>query len=157
MFAFALSTGHREPERVVSLDLKKITIGQLKNTPSNETLIGQIFTDTGYRSNLCRQWGWVLRKCRNGSYFPDYGYWLGLIIVLWGGAAADLSVAWIPTLQELLLMPYCLPLLHHPAHYCILRSHKQGQPHPTGRFLPSCASIRRRPIHRSQTMRFSCP
>lgn len=49
MFAFALSAGHREPERVVSLDLKKITIGQLKDAPSNETLIGQIFADTGYR------------------------------------------------------------------------------------------------------------
>ena len=49
MFAFALSAGHREPARVVSLDLKKITIGQLKNAPSNETLIGRIFAGTGYR------------------------------------------------------------------------------------------------------------
>ncbi len=49
MFAFALSAGHRELAWVVSLDLKKITIGQLKNAPSNETLIGQIFADTGYR------------------------------------------------------------------------------------------------------------
>ena len=49
MFAFALSAGHREPARVVSLDLKKITIGQLKNAPSNETLIGWIFAGTGYR------------------------------------------------------------------------------------------------------------
>lgn len=49
MFAFALHAGHREPERVVSLDLKKITIGQLKGAPSNEALIGQIFADTGYK------------------------------------------------------------------------------------------------------------
>ena len=49
MFAFALSAGHREPERVVSLDMKKITIGQLKSAPSNETLIGRIFADTGYK------------------------------------------------------------------------------------------------------------
>ena len=49
MFAFALSAGHREPARVVSLDLKKITIGQLKNTPSNEILIGRMFAGTGYR------------------------------------------------------------------------------------------------------------
>ena len=49
MFAFALSAGHREPARVVSLDLKKITIGQLKNAPSNETLIGRIFAGAGYR------------------------------------------------------------------------------------------------------------
>ncbi len=49
MFAFSLSAGHREPGRVVSLDLKKITIGQLKDAPSNETLIRRIFADTGYR------------------------------------------------------------------------------------------------------------
>ena len=49
MFAFALSAGHREPERVVSLDLKKITIGQLKDAFSNETLIRSIFAGTGYR------------------------------------------------------------------------------------------------------------
>lgn len=49
MFAFALSAGHREPERVVSLDLKKITIGQLKDTSSNEILIGRIFAGAGYR------------------------------------------------------------------------------------------------------------
>ena len=29
LFAFALSAGHREADRVVSIDLKKITIGQL--------------------------------------------------------------------------------------------------------------------------------
>lgn len=50
MFAFALSAGHREQERVVSLDLKKITIGQLKDAPSNEALIRRIFAGTGYRA-----------------------------------------------------------------------------------------------------------
>ena len=30
LFAFALSAGHREVDRVVSIDLKKITIGQRK-------------------------------------------------------------------------------------------------------------------------------
>lgn len=49
MFAFALSAGHREEERVASIDLKKITIGQLKGQPSNEMLIGQIFNGTGYK------------------------------------------------------------------------------------------------------------
>lgn len=49
MFAFASSAGHREPERVNSIDLKKITIGQLKEAPSNEALIGQIFAGTGYK------------------------------------------------------------------------------------------------------------
>lgn len=49
MFAFALSAGRRETERVVSMDLKKITIGQLRNAPSNEKLIEQIFAGTKYK------------------------------------------------------------------------------------------------------------
>ncbi len=49
LFAFALSAGHREPDYVASIDLKKITIGQLRNAPSNERLIGQIFDGTKYR------------------------------------------------------------------------------------------------------------
>lgn len=49
LFAFALSAGHREPDRVASVDLKKITIGQLPGAPSNEKLIGQIFDGTKYK------------------------------------------------------------------------------------------------------------
>lgn len=49
MFAFASSAGHREPDRVASVDLKKITIGQLLGAPSNEELIGQIFEITKYK------------------------------------------------------------------------------------------------------------
>lgn len=49
MFAFALSAGHRERDRVVSVDLRKITIGQLYGSPSNERLIGQIFEGTKYK------------------------------------------------------------------------------------------------------------
>ena len=49
MFAFALSAGHREHDRVASIDLKKITIGQPSDAPSNERLIGQIFEGTGYK------------------------------------------------------------------------------------------------------------
>ena len=49
MFAFSLSAGHRESDRVVSVDLKKITIGQLSGAPSNEKLIGQIFDGTKFR------------------------------------------------------------------------------------------------------------
>ncbi len=49
MFAFALSAGHRENDRVVSIDLKKITIGQLRGSHSNEKLIGQIFSGTKYK------------------------------------------------------------------------------------------------------------
>ena len=43
LFAFALSAGHREVDRVVSIDLKKITIGQLPGAISNKQLIGRIF------------------------------------------------------------------------------------------------------------------
>ena len=49
MFAFALSAGHRERDRVASIDLKKITIGQLAGAPSNEPLIGHIFDGTKYK------------------------------------------------------------------------------------------------------------
>lgn len=48
LFAFSLSAGHRENDRVVSIDLKKITIGQLSGSPSAETLIKQIFEGTHY-------------------------------------------------------------------------------------------------------------
>ena len=49
MFAFASSAGHREPDRVASIDLRKITIGQLRGAPSNEALIGRIFSGTKYK------------------------------------------------------------------------------------------------------------
>ena len=49
LFAFVLSAGHREPDRVASIDLKKITIGQVAGAPSNERLIGQIFEGTKYK------------------------------------------------------------------------------------------------------------
>ena len=49
LFAFALSAGHREADRVVSIDLKKITIGQLSDAVSNAGLIEEIFCGTKYR------------------------------------------------------------------------------------------------------------
>lgn len=49
LFAFALSAGHRESDRVVSIDLKKITIGQLSGAASNAGLIGEIFRGTKYK------------------------------------------------------------------------------------------------------------
>lgn len=49
LFAFASSAGHRERDRVASIDLKKITIGQLADAPSNEALIGELFSGTKYK------------------------------------------------------------------------------------------------------------
>lgn len=49
LFAFALSAGHRERDHVASIDLKKITIGQLAGEPSNERLIRQIFDGMKYK------------------------------------------------------------------------------------------------------------
>lgn len=49
LFAFALSAGHREADRIVGMDLKKITIGPFKGAPSQERLVHQIFDKTGYK------------------------------------------------------------------------------------------------------------
>ena len=49
MFAFASSAGHRESDRVVSVDLKKITIGQCGERAGNEALIREIFDGVGYK------------------------------------------------------------------------------------------------------------
>lgn len=49
MFAFASSAGHREPDKVVSVDLKKITIGQCRGAQPNEKLVGALFDGTGYK------------------------------------------------------------------------------------------------------------
>ena len=49
LFAFALSAGHREQDKVCSIDLKKITIGQIPGASANEPLIRQIFGGTKYK------------------------------------------------------------------------------------------------------------
>ena len=46
LFGFSMAAGHREKDRVVSISLHKITIGQLKNVRSNEQLIREIFAGT---------------------------------------------------------------------------------------------------------------
>ena len=46
MFGFSMAAGHREKDRVVSISLHKITIGQLKDARSNEQLIREIFAGT---------------------------------------------------------------------------------------------------------------
>ncbi len=56
LFAFSMAAGHREKERVVSLSLHKITIGQLKDARSHEGLIREIFAGTkvkaAYQPNM---------------------------------------------------------------------------------------------------------
>ena len=49
MFGFVSSAGHRESDCVVSIDLKKITIGDLKTKASNKSLIDKIFSNTKYK------------------------------------------------------------------------------------------------------------
>lgn len=49
LFAFTSAAGHRERDRVVSVDLKKITIGQLRDAPASQQLIRQIFSGTKYK------------------------------------------------------------------------------------------------------------
>ncbi len=46
LFGFSMSAGHREKDRVVSISLHKITIGQLKGARSNEQLSREIFAGT---------------------------------------------------------------------------------------------------------------
>ncbi len=46
LFGFSMAAGHREKDRVVSISLHKITIGQLKDGHSNERLIRDIFAGT---------------------------------------------------------------------------------------------------------------
>ena len=46
MFGFSMAAGHREKDRVVSISLHKITVGQLKDARSNEQLIREIFAGT---------------------------------------------------------------------------------------------------------------
>ncbi|MDO4845146.1 MAG: 2-dehydropantoate 2-reductase N-terminal domain-containing protein [Oscillospiraceae bacterium] len=49
LFGFSMAAGHRERDRVVSVSLHRITVGQLKGNPSNEKLIRQIFSGTNMK------------------------------------------------------------------------------------------------------------
>jgi len=60
LFGFSMAAGHREKDRVVSISLHKITIGQLKGAPSNEQLIWDIFAGTKVKA----------------TYQPNMGYYL---------------------------------------------------------------------------------
>ncbi len=50
MFGFSMAAGHREKDRVVSISLHRITIGQLKDARSNEQLIREIFAGTNVKA-----------------------------------------------------------------------------------------------------------
>ncbi len=56
MFGFSMAAGHRKKDRVVSISLHKITIGQLKDARSNEQMIREIFAGTkvkaAYQPNM---------------------------------------------------------------------------------------------------------
>lgn len=62
LFAFASAAGHREQDRVVSIDLKKITIGQLRGAKSNEALVKDVFAQTGYKVSYEPNMGDYLRS-----------------------------------------------------------------------------------------------
>ncbi len=56
LFGFSMAAGHREKDKVVSISLRKITIGQLKDSRSNEQMIREIFAGTkvkaAYQPNM---------------------------------------------------------------------------------------------------------
>lgn len=56
MFAFLVSAGHRESNRVVSVDLKKITIGQLVNAKSNKNLLMKFLQIQNIRLSMNLIW-----------------------------------------------------------------------------------------------------
>lgn len=49
LFAFPSIAGHRKADRVVSADLQRVTVGQLRGSASNEALIEELFSGTRYR------------------------------------------------------------------------------------------------------------
>jgi 2-dehydropantoate 2-reductase len=49
LFAFASIAGHRDAEKVVSVDLHKIVIGQLKEDKSNKAFINTVFAGTEFK------------------------------------------------------------------------------------------------------------
>lgn len=64
MFAFASSAGQRTTDCVLSIDMKKITIGDLKTSKSNETFLQSIFEGTKYR---------VIYEANMGDYLLSHG------------------------------------------------------------------------------------
>jgi 2-dehydropantoate 2-reductase len=69
MFAFASSAGHREKDMVVSVDLKRITIGGLKESRLDKSFIDSIFKGTKYKVTLeANMEDWLL--CHAAAVIP---------------------------------------------------------------------------------------
>ena len=49
LFAFTSAAGRRESDHVDSVDLRKITVGPLRDAPSQEALIQELFSGTKYK------------------------------------------------------------------------------------------------------------
>ena len=69
MFAFGSSAGHREKDHVESIDIRKITIGNLKDEKSDKKLVDEIFKGSRYKVNYETNMGdWLL--CHAASVLP---------------------------------------------------------------------------------------
>lgn len=62
MFGFVSSAGHREKDCVVSVDLKKVTIGVLRGDAPHDRLCSQIFAGTKYQVNYETNMGDYLKS-----------------------------------------------------------------------------------------------
>ncbi len=69
LFAFAMSAGHREKDYIKSVTLNKITVGNVKDKPSQESFVRNVFSGTNfkvvYESNMT---DWLL--CHAASVIP---------------------------------------------------------------------------------------
>lgn len=61
LFAFSSSAGHREENKVVSVNMSKITIGGTNKTTDYQTLINEVFAGMKYRVTFCDNMGdWLI-------------------------------------------------------------------------------------------------
>lgn len=61
LFAFSSSAGHRENDRVVSINMSKMTIGSLDGSTDYEPLLKEVFAGMKYKLTYCNYMGdWLL-------------------------------------------------------------------------------------------------
>ena len=103
LFAFALSAGHREVDRVVSIDLKKITIGQLPDAASNKQLICLLYTSlherTARQDSSCR-------RMFETAFLSPHIFIKSIII-----AASAAEMAAMPTVPNSHFLPFSLAVM----------------------------------------------